>query len=91
MRLASLLAASTIVAAPALAEDVSYSVDGEAFTGYWAKAEDPRGLVLIIHDWDGMTDYERQHLEKGLLQYCELDTFAMVLIFEAWKHWGEKV
>ena len=41
--------------------------------------------------FEGMTDYERQHLEQGLLQYCELDTFAMVLIFEAWKHWGEKV
>ncbi|MDB4420966.1 DUF2779 domain-containing protein [Pseudomonadales bacterium] len=41
--------------------------------------------------FEEMTDYERQHLEKGLLQYCELDTFAMVLIFEAWKHWGEKV
>ena len=41
--------------------------------------------------FEEMTDYERQHLEKGLLQYCELDTFAMVLIFEAWKHWGQKV
>ena len=56
MRFTSLLVASAMAATPALAEDVSYSVDGEAFTGYWAKAEDPKGLVIIIHDWDGMTD-----------------------------------
>lgn len=31
-----------------------------------------------------VTEYERGELELGLLRYCELDTFAMVLIFEAW-------
>jgi len=27
-----------------------------------------------------MTDPERENVIKGLLRYCELDTFAMVLI-----------
>jgi hypothetical protein len=32
-----------------------------------------------------VSDYERDELHKGLLKYCELDTFAMVMIYEAWK------
>ncbi|RYH06607.1 dienelactone hydrolase family protein [Tropicimonas sp. IMCC6043] len=57
------LLASLIAATPVLAQDVSYTMDGNAFTGYWAEAENPNGLVVIIHDWDGMTDYERQRAE----------------------------
>jgi len=34
--------------------------------------------------FEDISDYERQELEKGLLKYCELDTFAMVMIYEAW-------
>ena len=33
-----------------------------------------------------MTDREREILVKGLLRYCELDTLAMVMIYEHWKH-----
>lgn len=32
-----------------------------------------------------MSDQERAMVSKGLLKYCELDTFAMVLIWEFWK------
>ena len=32
-----------------------------------------------------MSDIERQELKKALLQYCELDTLAMVMIYEGWK------
>lgn len=31
-----------------------------------------------------MSKYERDKLKKALLKYCELDTFAMVLILEEW-------
>ena len=34
--------------------------------------------------FEDVSDYERTELEKGLLKYCELDTFAMVMIYEAW-------
>lgn len=34
--------------------------------------------------FEEISDYERNELEKGLLKYCELDTFAMVMIYEAW-------
>jgi hypothetical protein len=32
-----------------------------------------------------MSDYERSEVEKALLKYCELDTLAMVMIYEGWK------
>lgn len=30
---------------------------------------------------------EREALQQGLLRYCELDTLAMVMIYEAWREW----
>jgi dienelactone hydrolase len=78
MRLTSFLFAPLVlVAAPALAEDVPYEVNGEAFTGYLAQAEDPAGLVLILHDWDGMTDYERRRAD--MLAEMGYDAFALDL------------
>ena len=32
-----------------------------------------------------MSDYERNEIKKALLKYCELDTLAMVMIYEGWK------
>lgn len=59
----------------ALAEDVTYSVDGAEFAGYFAAAEDPKGLVLIVHDWDGMTDYEKRRAD--MLAELGYDAFAL--------------
>lgn len=75
MRLKTLLAASMLFATPALAEDVAYDVNGEAFTGYFAKADTPKGLVLIVHDWDGMTDYERKRAD--MLAEMGYNAFAL--------------
>jgi hypothetical protein len=33
-----------------------------------------------------MTDREREKIKSALLRYCELDTFAMVMIWEHWNH-----
>lgn len=33
-----------------------------------------------------MSEAESEKVAKALLKYCELDTFAMVMIFEYWKH-----
>ena len=33
-----------------------------------------------------MKEHERDAVKSALLKYCELDTFAMVLIYEYWKH-----
>lgn len=75
MKRTALLLASTLVAAPALADDVSYNVGGEGFTGYFAQAENPKGLVLIVHDWDGMTDYERRRAD--MLAEMGYNAFAL--------------
>jgi hypothetical protein len=31
---------------------------------------------------------ERARIEEALFRYCELDTFAMVMILEAWRNWA---
>jgi hypothetical protein len=33
-----------------------------------------------------MSDLERDAIARGLLKYCELDTLAMVMLFEYWKN-----
>ena len=35
--------------------------------------------------FEEMSDYERSEIEQALLKYCELDTLAMVMIYEGWK------
>lgn len=37
--------------------------------------------------FEEMSEYERDEIRRALLQYCELDTFAMVMIYEAWREW----
>jgi len=34
-----------------------------------------------------MPKEEKDAIIQGLLRYCELDTLAMVMIFEAWREW----
>ena len=46
------------------------------------------GAALMAYarmQFEAMSDYEREELRSALLKYCELDTLAMVMIFEAWK------
>ena len=31
-----------------------------------------------------ITDFEREKINNGLLKYCELDTMAMIMIWEYW-------
>jgi hypothetical protein len=38
-----------------------------------------------------MSEQERSELKRALLQYCELDTLAMVMIVEAWRDKGGSV
>src|SRR3990167_6637383 len=37
---------------------VTYQVKGQDYEGYFVKAGNDAPLVLLIHDWDGVTDYE---------------------------------
>lgn len=38
---------------------ISYTVDGLSYEGYYAVAKKDAPLVILIHDWDGLTDYEK--------------------------------
>lgn len=45
------------------------------------------GAALMAYakmQFEHMSDYERNELQTSLLKYCELDTLAMVMIYEAW-------
>ncbi|XKE45289.1 dienelactone hydrolase family protein [Halomonas organivorans] len=70
-----------LAALPLLAQagqPLDYGVGEETFTGYFAPADDEaRGTVLIIHDWDGLTDYERQRAD--MLAAQGYDAFALDL------------
>ena len=54
-----LLASSALAAGKA----VSYEVNGEKFEGYYVSPAAGAPLVYLIHDWDGLTDYEVKRAE----------------------------
>ncbi len=57
---------------------INYSVNGEEFEGYSAKATGTsKGTVVIIHDWDGLTDYEKKR--ANMLASLGYDAFALDL------------
>lgn len=56
------LVALTATPAFGAGKSVSYSVDGVDYEGYFSGAPD-RPLLLLVHDWDGLTDYEIKRAE----------------------------
>ena len=50
-----LIFSSTAIAA---GEFVSYEVNGEPYEGYFVIPSPNAALILLIHDWDGLTNYE---------------------------------
>ncbi|WOI56478.1 dienelactone hydrolase family protein [Palleronia sp. LCG004] len=65
MKTLSTISLLALTAAPALAEDVGYDVDGVEHTGYFAAADDGEaaGLVVLVHDWNGIDDFEREQAD----------------------------
>ena len=55
-----LLMSSTAFAA---GKSVTYTVNGEPYEGYFISPSSNAPLVLIIHDWDGLTDYEMKRAD----------------------------
>jgi dienelactone hydrolase len=47
----------------AAGRDIRYEYAGQPYEGYYAEAADARGLVLLIHDWDGLTEYEKRRAD----------------------------
>jgi len=51
-----ILAASSAFGAGGTA--VTYEVDGKPYEGYFVSPSPKAPLILLIHDWDGLTEYE---------------------------------
>ncbi|MDB5231660.1 MAG: hypothetical protein JWN76_2465 [Chitinophagaceae bacterium] len=48
------------------------------------------GAAMIAYarmQFSDMNETERERIMSALLRYCELDTLAMVMIYEAWREW----
>jgi dienelactone hydrolase len=58
--LATLLPISIAVAG---GNPLSYKVNGVSYEGYYVAAGEKAPLVLIVHDWDGLNDYEIKRAE----------------------------
>ena len=52
-----ILAVST-VALGATGASLTYEVNGQSYEGYYISPSERAPLVILIHDWDGLTDYE---------------------------------
>lgn len=79
MRLFLFVTIATLLPFAVLAgQAVDYTVNGEAFEGYAAEASgSSKGLVLVIHDWDGLTDYEKRRTD--MLAGMGYDAFSLDL------------
>lgn len=75
---ATLLIGATATFNAQAGEVVNYSVGNEAFEGYKASAAgESKGMVVLIHDWDGLTEYEMKRAD--MLAEMGYDTFAVDL------------
>lgn len=72
--LSGLLLTATLFAA----KKVDYTAAGNHYEGYLSTATgNAKGLVVIIHDWDGLTDYEVKR--SDMLSALGYDAFAVDL------------
>lgn len=73
-----IIGAGLLVASQSMAAQVDYQVNDVTYQGYYQSAKgESKGLVLLIHDWDGLTDYEQKRTE--MLSQLGYDTFAVDL------------
>jgi dienelactone hydrolase len=59
----SLLLVLLTATVAAAGQAVTYDVNGQAYEGYFTSPGKGAPLVLLIHDWDGLTDYEVKRAE----------------------------
>lgn len=63
-----------LLSLPLAAQQVDYQVAGETYQGYFVSPADNAPLVLLVHDWDGLTEYEQQRAD--MLQDLGYAVFA---------------
>ena len=62
-QLAALLVSACLAAPLSAGEALTYQVDGKDYEGYFVSPASGAPLVLLIHDWDGLTGYEVKRAE----------------------------
>lgn len=72
-----LLFATATFSAAATGRKIVYSVGGADYEGYLASPSANAPLVLLVHDWDGLTDYEIKRAE--MLAQLGYNAFALDL------------
>ncbi|MCJ2376815.1 dienelactone hydrolase family protein [Vibrio sp. ZSDZ34] len=58
-------------------QHIIYKVDGQDYEGYWSKINNTAPMVLLVHDWDGLTEYEERRSE--MLNQMGYNVFAVDL------------
>ena len=60
MKRLTLMLFATLLSSPLLAagQAIDYQVDGNTYEGYYISPHQNAPLILLVHDWDGLTDYE---------------------------------
>lgn len=68
MRTVHILICCFLLTAPVMAASgpVRYEFKGQAFEGYYLSPGGKAPLVLLVHDWDGLTAYEQKRAEMLL-------------------------
>jgi len=61
--IASILLGFTLSSAYAAGMPINYQINGEDYEGYYVSVTKNAPLVLLIHDWDGLTGYEIKRAE----------------------------
>lgn len=78
MRLASFIAMLLLLTPlSAISKSVSYEVDGKEYEGYFQEAGKGKPLLILVHDWDGLTEYEVKRAE--MLAELGYNVFAVDL------------
>lgn len=74
---------------PAIFEGIDFELL-DTFTGLENAELNDGGAAMMAYakmQFSEITNEEREHITNALLRYCELDTMAMVMIWEAWNDW----
>jgi len=61
--IANILLGFTLSSAYAAGMPINYQINGEDYEGYYVSVTKNAPLVLLIHDWDGLTGYEIKRAE----------------------------
>lgn len=69
-----MLLAMPPAAALAAGKHITYEIDGQAYEGYYITPGEDAPLVLMMHDWDGLTAYEVER--AGMLAEMGYAVFA---------------